>query len=80
MSGDERLDEIIPPAPTRAGLEAVLSLADSRCKRAQQKLDAATGEVANANADHARAKAALDKWLVENPEPQPEPDPQIELF
>lgn len=80
MSGTDRLDEIIPPAPTRAGLEEVLSLAETRCKRAQQKLDLAAGEIVDANAARDRAKEALDKWLADNPEPMPEPDPQIELF
>lgn len=80
MSEDERLDEIIPPAPTLAGLEAVLSLAESRCKRAQQKLDVAAGEIVDAKAARDRAQQALDKWHADNPEPQPEPDPQIELF
>lgn len=79
-SGDERLDEIIPPPPTRAGLELVLSLAETRCQRAQKKLDLAAGEIVDAKADCERAKAALDKWIADNPEPQPEPDPQIELF
>ena len=68
MAGDDRLDEIVPPAPTLDGLEQVVRLAQQRCKRARHKRDLAVAEIINADSARDRAVAARDAWIEANPE------------